>query len=83
MALRQALTKAILPNFERDLTQIMKREMKDIGPMLDAMMTPQCYGYSAAAGRSAGAFQASGLLKSPTSRMVKVNYPMKQHGLFH
>jgi len=84
MALRQVLSKAILPHFERDLGNIMKREMKDMIPMLEANFAPECYAYAASGARtSAGAFQSSGLLKAPASRMVKKVYPMKQHGLFH
>lgn len=82
MALRQALSKSLLANFERDLSQMMARELKDVGPMLDATMAPRCYGYAAAGRSAAGGFKASPFLKSPTTRVVKVNFPLKQHGLF-
>lgn len=80
MALRKLISNAILPNFEKDISRVMKLNMEQVAPMLDSMMVPQAYGFTSQ-GASAGAFQSSALRASPAVK--KVNVPIKQGGLFH
>ena len=87
MALR-LISKALIPNLEQDMAQIMKKEVDSVAPLLNSMLRPQCYGFaSCSQGASTGAIHASGLRAasssaSTSSRVVKMDLPFKQRGLF-
>ena len=82
MALRQAISKFVLPNFERDMTRVVKKEVDSVLPFMDQMMSPSAYGYYSTNGAS-GAFHSSGLRAAASSTRVKrVDIPVQQRGLF-
>ena len=77
------ITKVLLPNIEQDMARVMKREVDSVAPLLNTMLTPQCYGF-ASRGASTGAIHSSGLRASnaSSSRVVKMEMKFKQRGLF-
>jgi hypothetical protein len=83
MALRRLLSNAILPNIERDMIRSMNAELATVAPMVDNMLAPQAFAYSATENLSAGAFQKSATLSAPFSdRLVKVHFPSEREGMF-
>jgi hypothetical protein len=78
MALRQIISKAFLPNFERDLSRSLSSQMATAGQMVDNLMAPQAYAYEKAAG-SGGAFTSTTARQAP---VTKVSYGAPQNGLF-
>jgi hypothetical protein len=51
--------------------------------MVDNMLAPQAFAYSASGNLSAGAFQKSAARSAPVSdRLVKVHFPFKPQGMF-
>jgi hypothetical protein len=84
MALRQIISKAFLPNFERDLSRSLSSQMATAGEMVDNLMAPQAYAYQKTSGVSSG---SGGAFGSTTARqapvMTKVSYDApKENGLF-
>jgi hypothetical protein len=81
MALRQAISKVVMPNFERDVTRVVQKEVDSVLPFMNQMMTPSAYGYTATS--SQGAFHSSGLRQAASSARVKrMDVPIKHRGLF-
>jgi hypothetical protein len=80
MALRQILSKAVLPSLEADLTKVMGKEVAAMDSMLGPMMPTQVFGYSSAPAR--GAFSGSAPRSAPV-KMERVNYPAPAKGLFN
>lgn len=78
MALRQILSKTIMPSLEADLTKIMSKEVAAIDNMLGPTLPTQVFGYEKAAVR--GAFAGSAPRSAP--RVERVNYPAPAKGLF-
>jgi len=78
MSLRTVIAKAILPNIERDLGRALATELQSCGSMVDNMLAPNVFAYSAR--RSSGAFKASGQVQAP--HLYKVDIPVKKEGLF-
>jgi len=76
MALRNLLSKALLPNFERELSKNVAKEVNSAFSMVDCMIAPQAFAYKNAA---SGAFASSGLRAAPVK---KVYLPIKPEGLF-
>lgn len=82
MAFRQAISKFFLPNFERDVTRVVQKEVDSARHFMDTMMAPSAYAYAPHT-TNAGAFHASGLRAAGSSARVKrVDFPVKQQGLF-
>ena len=83
MALRRLITNVILPNFERDVSRVMKKEVESVSPLLDSMMQPQAYGFVSESATT-GAFHKSGLraMQAQSQPVKKVAFPIKQVGLF-
>jgi hypothetical protein len=83
MALRKLISNFILPNMEQDLSRSMAAELATVAPMVDNMLAPQAFAYSATRNLSAGAFQSSATRSAPVSdRLVKVHYAAKPEGFF-
>lgn len=83
MALRQIISKAFLPNFERELGGSIAAQVATVPAMVDNMLAPQAFAYDNRAhtsGVSAGAFQTTGLRQSPAA--VKVFVPITSEGMF-
>lgn len=79
MSLRQAVSKLLLPNLDRELSRSMATELSTVSNMVENMLagTPQVYGYAAA--KPSGAFKSS----EKRQEFVKVHYPSpKENGLF-
>ena len=76
MALRQIISKALLPNFERYLSRSLSSQIKTAGEMVDNLMAPQAYAYQKTTVAGSGAFG------STTARQAKVSYKAPQNGLF-
>ena len=76
MIFRQ-ISKALIPNLERDLSKSLKTELATAAKMTDCMIAPTVYGYEASA--VGGVF---GKTAARQSRMVKVQYPAPQKGFF-
>lgn len=81
MALRNFLSRALLPNFERDLSRTLTAEMESASTMVDSMLAPSVFGYKTAS--AAGAFQTTHLRSAPVvGRVVKVHYDAGRRGMF-
>jgi hypothetical protein len=85
MALRQVLSKMLIPNLERDLTKSIGSELSAVGSMMDTMLAPHVYGYESRI--VSGGFQATGARKAPAVSssnvmMKKVEFPVPVQGLF-
>ena len=76
---RQTISKLLLPNLERDLTNTLNRQLVAAHNMADCFLSPSVYAYQARAAGS-GAFNATA---APQKRLVKVHYPLPTaRGLF-
>jgi hypothetical protein len=86
MALRKLISNAIIPNIDRDLSRCIAKELATDAAMVDNMLAPQAFAYSASGNLSAGAFQKSAALSAPVSntnrRLVKVHFPATHEGMF-
>jgi hypothetical protein len=83
--LRKLISNAILPNIDRDMSRSIAKELATVTPMVDNMLAPQAFAYSATGNLSAGAFQKSAARSAPvsnTNRLVKVHFPVKHEGMF-
>jgi hypothetical protein len=86
MALRQVLSKMLIPNLERDLSKSIGTELSAVGSMMDTMLAPHVYGYESRI--LSGGFQATGARKAPSVSsssnvvMKKVEFPVPVQGLF-
>ena len=75
---RNVISKILLPNFERDLTKTISREVSKVHSMTDCMIAPTAY-----------AFEANGAQRVFTAtakrdfRLTRVEYPVPGQGLFH
>jgi len=78
MALRQLFSKALVPGLEKDMARVVKKEIDTFTPMLNAMLSPQCYGF-VNQGASAGAYRAT---SASANRVVKMDFPITQKGMF-
>ena len=84
MALRQIISKALLPTMEQDLSKILGKEVAAMDSMLGPMMAPQVFGYEQPAAR--GAFSGSAPRSAPKverAEFVKVEYAAPAKGLFN
>lgn len=82
MALRQVVSKFIMPGLEQDLSKAIGKEIAKVPAMTDCMVAPSVYAFEPIAASSAsGAFGRSMQAASPV-RMVKVEYPAPSKGLF-
>ena len=77
MALRNLISKALLPNLERDLNSAIASQLSSVPDMVDSMLAPSAYAYIGST-KPSGAFQTTGLRKAA----VKVHYPIHPEGLF-
>ena len=83
MALRQIISKTLLPNFERELGGSIAAQVATVPAMVDNMLAPQAFAYehrAHTAGVNSGAFQTTGLRQAPAA--VKVYLPIKSEGMF-
>jgi hypothetical protein len=89
MALRQVLSRILLPNFEHDLTKFIRSEFASVGNMTDTMFSPHVYAYEVAATNHMGAFSKTDApnARSTTSQeesFAKISYPASENkGLFN
>lgn len=74
MALRQLISKALLPNLERDLSQSITKQMSLASDMVDTFLSPQAHAHSSAN----GAFSKTGTFQAP----IKKQYTIQPEGLF-
>lgn len=78
MAFRAMLAKTLLPNLERDLGRSVAAEMATARTMVDNMLSPSVFAYTA--GKTGGAFKSSARRYAPVQ---KVHYePPTRTGLF-
>lgn len=85
MALRQVLRNFIMPGLEKDLSKAIGKEVAKVPAMMDCMVAPSVYAFEPignSASSAAGAFGRSMHAASPV-RMVKVEYPAPEKGLFY
>jgi len=84
MALRQMISKVLLPNFERDLSRACTSELDSVHHMVDNLLAPQVFAYTPAS-TSQGGIRATALRSAPVSQkqvLAKVHFPVAQEGLF-
>lgn len=81
MALRQILSKAVMPSLEKELNRSVAKEVAAMDDLL-CSMAPQVFGYAPKSSTAAGAFAGTALRKSPAVRMEKVHFKAPQPGLF-
>eukprot|EP00978_Attheya_sp_CCMP212_P005165 scaffold11448_cov44-Attheya_sp.AAC.1 len=79
MVLRQILSRAIFPTLEKDLSRTIHKEVSAMEDVL--MMAPQVFSYQGQAGAT-GAFGRTGQRLSSNQRLVRVEQPIRQVGLF-
>lgn len=83
MSIRQILSKIVLPNFERDLSASLSKEIQSVPGMVDSMLAGQVFRYGTAGRASSGAFQTTWARSSPVNQpVVKIHYPSEKRGLF-
>jgi hypothetical protein len=75
--LRQAISKMLLPNLERDLSKEISTRMTGAHKMTDCFLAPSVYAYQAAA--EAGAIASTA---ARHQRLVKIQYAAPGKGLF-
>mmetsp|Transcript_30847 Transcript_30847/g.51251 ORF Transcript_30847/g.51251 Transcript_30847/m.51251 type:complete len:85 (+) Transcript_30847:214-468(+) len=83
--LRQVLSKALLPNLERDLTKSVSHEVAKAHQMADCFLSSsQVYAFVPRVSSSSSASFA-GATPKPQQRLplVKVEFPAPTPGLFH
>jgi hypothetical protein len=85
MALRQILSKALLPNLDRDLGRVLASEMDSVSFMVENPLASQVFGYAPAAAGSSPLGRGTSALRAPAGRslMVKKYYPSQTQGLMH
>jgi hypothetical protein len=72
---RQAISKLLLPNFERDLSKEISTRMAGAHKMTDCFLAPSVYAYEA----KASAFASTA---AHQQRLIKTIYPVPAQGLF-
>ena len=85
MALRQAISKFLLPNLEQDLQRSVRTELATVAHMTDTMLAPHVYAYESASTSQQGAFHGTGSRMAPAEQQqmfVKVEYATPGRGLF-
>lgn len=81
MALRQLLTKAVLPTFEQDLSRSLSSSLATQAHMVDNLLAPNVYAFAGGnQTQRTGAFRTGERLHAPVH---KVEIPIKKQGLFH
>jgi hypothetical protein len=84
MALRQIISKIILPNIERDLTKVIGSEFASVDIMTDTMLAPHVYGYeSTATNNRAFAKTEARNARVQEERLVRISYPAPEKGMFN
>lgn len=78
--LRQIISKAFLPNFDRELTKSVSREVSSMGKDLCPLQSASAFSFRPASG--AGAFGRTAAAQAP-ARAVRVEKPVTSNGLFH
>lgn len=82
MALLRSLSKAILPNLERDLGKSISTEMDTVSHMVDNLLAPSVFGYAPSSGRGGGIGGRTATRQSPhRPLLVKTVYPTQPQGL--
>jgi hypothetical protein len=88
MALRQILSKTLLPNLDRDLHRVLATEMDSVSFMVENPLASQVFGYApvAASGSRSSPLLGRGTsaLRAPAGRfnvVVKKYYPSQTQGL--
>mmetsp|Transcript_29484 Transcript_29484/g.33917 ORF Transcript_29484/g.33917 Transcript_29484/m.33917 type:complete len:84 (-) Transcript_29484:445-696(-) len=82
MSLRKIISRFLLPNLEKELSQSINHEINAMNAM-NTHMGPEIYSFQAkSAGGSTGAFSASTAVRSP-ARLEKVTRVVESRGLFH
>jgi hypothetical protein len=77
---RQAISKLLLPNLERDLSKEISTRMNGAHKMTDCFLAPSVYAYQAeAANAGARAFAST---TARQQRLVKTQYAAPGKGLF-
>lgn len=72
--LRQLLSRAILPNFEADLSRTLAKDVQEMSGAVGCMLAPQVYSFQQSSTvASGGAFTPS----------VKVQQRVQPKGMFH
>jgi len=78
--LRSIVSRAIMPNFEKDLARSLTKEVQGMDDIMGSMIAPQVFSYQGQ--RSTGAFTASSARSAPV-KLVRVARQAKNEGLFH
>ena len=78
--LRQIITRAFLPTFDRELTTAVRREVGSMGKDLCPLQTASAFSFRPASG--AGAFGRTAAAQAP-ARAIRVEKPVTSNGLFH
>lgn len=78
--LRQIITKAFLPHFDRELGRSIGKEVSTMGKDLCPLQSASAFSFRPASG--AGAFGRTAAAQAP-ARAVRVEKPVTSNGLFH
>lgn len=80
--LRQAISKVLIPNLERDLTRSLNQELAAAHNMTDCFLSPSVYAYESRT-VTGGAFNATSVPQQRRATYVKTHYPIPSNrGLF-
>jgi hypothetical protein len=82
MALRIIISKALLPNMERELSGSIGSQVASVQNMVDCFLAPQAFAYEKSASHLGGAFKSTGSVQAPASTAAKVILPIQKEGLF-
>ena len=80
--LGQIISKAFLPNFEKELTRVVGKEVRMMQKDLCPLQSANVFSYRSTSGAS-GAFCRTAAAEAPAARVVRVEKPVTSNGLFH
>jgi hypothetical protein len=80
MIFRQVINTFLVPGLERDLSKAISKEVASVHQMTDCFLAPTVHAFREATSIN-GAFGQTARAASP-NRMVKVEYPAPEKGLF-
>jgi len=76
----KAVSRFLVPNLDRDLTNCVRKELATASTMTDSFLAPSVYGYERQATHGMAATAA--VQQRSGEQFVKVHYPVPPQGLF-
>ena len=74
------ISRVLFPSIEKDLTRAIGKEVKNMH-LEGCMLAPQAFTYERAV--IGGPFGRSSMREAPVAKLIRVDRPIKNSGLFH